>query len=99
MCCFFHHRFPPSVHTSRIAPVGKAKAYDPPDCALCIFSHSPSPACYVCLLFSTSSLAHVAACRAAAEKVSLQVGRSLLVDAPAFESIEAVIAHVQKVQQ
>ncbi|CAK0750881.1 hypothetical protein CVIRNUC_002025 [Coccomyxa viridis] len=37
--------------------------------------------------------------RAAAEKVSLQVGRSLLVDAPAFESIEAVIAHVQEVQQ
>ena len=99
MCCFFHHCFPPSVHISRIAPEGKAEAYDPPDCALCIFSYIPFPACCVWLLFSTSSSAHVAARRAAVEKVSLQVGRSLLVDAPAFESIEAVIVHLQKVQQ
>ncbi len=34
-------------------------------------------------------------CRAAVERVSLEVARSFLVEAEAFESIEAVVLHVQ----
>lgn len=35
------------------------------------------------------------ACRAAVERVSLEVARHFLVEAEAFESIELVILHVQ----
>ena len=77
---------------------GSADACGPHECALRFPSHS-SRACCACLLFSTTSLAQVAACRAAAEKLSLEVGRSLLVDASDFESIEAVISYVQHLPQ